>query len=168
MIDFLEIIKAHSYELDSAFLYIFDKGCKNVDIRMDEVYFNKLKNCKVVHGYLRISDINISNPFEFDVQEITGYLLIESVSGISSLNQLFPKLSIIRGELLHQSHSLLITNNDDLVNIGLMQLSHILNGNVRIENNKLLCFVNTVNWKLIGSAATIVDNIVRCDFVIIF
>jgi hypothetical protein len=36
-----------------------------------------------------------------------------------------------------------------MVEIGLTGLTHILKGGVRIEKNRMLCFVNTISWESI-------------------
>lgn len=46
--------------------------------------------------------------------QITGYLLVYRVSGLRSLGQLFPNLSIIRGMTLHQNYALVIYDAIDL------------------------------------------------------
>ena len=40
-----------------------------------------------------------------------------------------------------------------MAEIGLTGLTHILRGGVRVEKNRNLCYVNTVNWKRIVSSA---------------
>ena len=40
-----------------------------------------------------------------------------------------------------------------MAEIGLTGLTHILRGGVRVEKNRNLCYVNTVNWKRIVSPA---------------
>jgi hypothetical protein len=146
---FLEFSKEFSYELEDRHLFKLDNGCKNVDIRFDYRYFEKLNNCKTIHGYLRISDLKfpVNSSLSFDLVEITGYVLVENVSGLKSLGPLFPKLSVIRGEILHHGlFSLLITNNDDLENIGLSFMTYIGKGNVLIQNNPKLCYTKSVDW----------------------
>lgn len=89
---------------------------------------------------------NISFP---ELVEITGYLMLYRISGFKSLSKLFPNLAIIRGRDLFKDYSLIIYEMIDLNDIGLSNLVEIERGNVRIEKNEMLCYVDTVNWKQI-------------------
>ncbi len=40
---------------------------------------------------------------------------------------------------------------DNMVEVGLTGLTHILRGGVRIEKNRNLCYVNTISWGTIVS-----------------
>lgn len=133
----------YSYDIEPKYLFKFDRGCKDVDIRSNSSQFKKLRNCERVHGYLRISYLDFDaekvKPFS-DIKEITGYLLIDHVTNLKNISQLFPNLLLIRGEKLHHSSfSLIIVNNQDLELVDLRVLI-ISTGSVRIENNKKLSF----------------------------
>jgi hypothetical protein len=137
-----------SFDIEAPTLYKFDRGCKDIDIRLNSTNFVKLKNCDRVHGYLRISDLNFDENIEpSDVREITGYLLIDSVKNLRILSQIIPYLSVIRGEKLYQNKfSIVIVNNGDLEFLGLNELIHIKNGNVKIINNRNLKYANKINF----------------------
>ena len=48
---------------------------------------------------------------------------------------------------------------DHMVEVGLTGLTHILKGGVRIEKNRNLCYVNTIDWKTIVSERYRSDHI---------
>ena len=52
-----------------------------------------------------------------------------------------------------QDFALVIYQMNRMAEIGLTGLTHILRGGVRVEKNRNLCYVNTVNWKRIVSSA---------------
>lgn len=82
--------------------------------------------------------------------EITDYLLIYRISGLTSLSRLFPNLAVIRGQkLFWNNYALVVYDMLKLHDIGLYNLSVISRGSVRIEQNPNLCYVHTVNWDLI-------------------
>lgn len=159
---FIEFSNEFSYELESRHLFKLDNGCKNIDIRFDYRYFERLNNCKTVHGYLRISDmelpVNVS--LSFNLTEITGYFLVENVSGLKTLGTLFSNLSVLRGELLHHGFALLITNNKDLENIGFSLMTYIGKGNVLIQNNPKLCYVNNIDWMQLGKGLNAIIEVI--------
>lgn len=138
-----------SYDIEAQHLYKLDHGCKDVDIRFDIANFDKLVNCQHVHGYLRISylDFDAERVKPFDIREITGYLLVDHVKNLKSLSQLFPNLTIISGEKLHnEEFSLVITSNDDLEYLNLSALIYIKNGSARIKNNPKLKFTRKIDF----------------------
>lgn len=156
---FLEVSFQFSFDIEERFLYQFDGGCKNVDCRFNSEQLEKLNNCKIVHGYLRISEMNVTNVKASNIREITGYLLIDRVKNLKSLHELFPNLTTIKGELLHNDNFLVITHNDDLENIGLSSLTHINAGNVLIQNNHKLCYINTINWQFLRNEIKIKQEV---------
>lgn len=126
-----------------------------MDIRNTLDTFKKLEGCRVVEGFVRIllfDNVNendlarISFP---DLTEITDYLLLYRVSGLRSVGQLFPNLSVIRGQNTFYAHSLVIFEMSSLQEIGLYSLTRISRGLIRIDKNPSLCFVNSINWEAI-------------------
>ncbi|KAJ8926814.1 hypothetical protein NQ314_020662 [Rhamnusium bicolor] len=126
--------------------------CKSVDIRNTLETFSKLKDCKVIEGFLQI--LLIDNVNETDIlkiqfpllTEITDYLLLYRVSGLRSIGQLFPNLSVIRGQNTFFSNAFVIFEMSSLQEIGLYSLTEITHGTVRIDKNPSLCFVHTIDW----------------------
>lgn len=84
-----------------------------------------------------------------ELVEITGFLMLYRISGLKTLSRLFPNLAVIRGRDLFKDYALIIYEMIELTDIGLKSLAVIERGNVRIEKNEMLCFVDTVNWKQI-------------------
>jgi len=112
--------------------------------------FEDLKQCRILEGSLSIRILEMDESIGLPLlTEIKGYLLIYRVQNLKSLNQLFPNLAVIRGNELYKDNALIISNNNELENVGLQSLVQISRGAVRIENNPRLCFVDTINWKLL-------------------
>lgn len=126
--------------------------CKSVDVRNSLDAFSKLDNCEVIEGFLQI--LLFDNVSEGDflkmqfplLTEITDYLLLYRVSGLRSIGQLFPNLSVIRGQNLFFSNAFVIFEMSSLQEIGLYSLTDITHGAVRIDKNPSLCFVHTIDW----------------------
>ncbi|KAI8129375.1 hypothetical protein FF38_13017 [Lucilia cuprina] len=125
--------------------------CESVTIRSIKD-FNKLQNCTVITGYVRIVQMQftpqaLEHVKASNIEEISEYLLVYRVEGLDSLERLFPKLVVIRGvELLYDQYALIILENRDLKNIGLVNLLRVLKGSIRVESNPSLCFTHTINW----------------------
>lgn len=133
--------------------------CKSIEVRTRSD-FELLKNCKRVHGHVWLAHMQLTPSYvsalEYltEVEEITDYLLVHRVHGLFSLHHIFPHLRIIRGRrLLFDEFALIIYENRDLRYLGLNSLIRIQAGNIRIETNPSLCYVNTVNWvQLLGNS----------------
>lgn len=126
--------------------------CRGVQVRNDLDKIHALAGCRVVEGSVAIllideikekDVLNITFP---NLVEITGYLMLYRIGGFTTLNQLFPNLAVIRGRELFKDYSLIIYEMLELTEIGLGNLIEISRGNVRIEKNEKMCFVNTINW----------------------
>lgn len=129
--------------------------CQTIEVRESIASLNNLKGCRVVEGSLNIlmldelTEENLKDLYFPDLVEITGYLLIYRMSGVKSLNSLFPNLAIIRGKDLFKHYALVLFEMEDLEEVGLYNLQVIQRGSVRIEKNAKLCFAQTVNWTAI-------------------
>ncbi|KAK1133274.1 hypothetical protein K0M31_011090 [Melipona bicolor] len=144
---------------------IGDGICQSIDIRNSASAFGILKDCRVIEGFLQI--VLIENNSERDFQpisfpklrEITGYILLYRLNGLKSLNNLFPNLEVIRGDILLTDYAFMVYEMQNLQEIGLKKLTEISRGSVRIEKNPALCYT-TLNWSFIVSAGEIVikDN----------
>ncbi|XP_068200966.1 insulin receptor-like [Palaemon carinicauda] len=129
-----------------------------------------LCNCTKIIGYLDISLITnegnnneVLNSFRFPhLREITKYLLMTQVSGLTDLSNMFPNLTVIGGTTLLYHYALVIFNMNDLEYIGLSSLTTILRGAVFIAKNPNLCYVDTVEWGQI-TKKPIVGNVLKSN-----
>lgn len=133
--------------------------CQSIDIRNSVDTFKKrLSGCQVVEGFVQILLIDHADESHFanlsfpDLREITGYLLMYRVNGLRTLSNLFPNLSVIRGNILFLNYALVAFEMMHLQEIGLYSLTNITRGSVRLEKNPQLCYVNTIDWDLIADA----------------
>nr|WML96173.1 insulin receptor [Colaphellus bowringi] len=126
--------------------------CESMDIRNSLESFAKLRNCEVIEGFLQILLFDSVNETELSkiqfplLTEITDYLLLYRVNGLRSIGQLFPNLSVIRGQNTFLDNALVIFEMSTLQEIGLYSLTDITHGSVRIDKNPSLCFVHTIDW----------------------
>ncbi|CAJ0581229.1 unnamed protein product, partial [Mesorhabditis spiculigera] len=122
------------------------------DRRGDRVYdFPNLQNCTIIEGSLSItmmpSNTSASDFIVFkNLREITGYLMIFQVGSLRTLSRIFPNLRVIGGNEMIMMYSLIVFQNDDLIEVNLPKLQTIRNGGVRISENPHLCFAQTVDW----------------------
>ncbi|XP_073805432.1 receptor tyrosine-protein kinase erbB-4 isoform X3 [Danio rerio] len=111
------------------------------------------ENCEVVMGNLEITSIERNRNLSFlkSIREVTGYVLV-------ALNQFdylpLENLRIIRGTKLYEGrYSLAIFLNYrrdgyfGLRQLGLRNLTEILNGGVYVDQNKFLCHADTIHWQ---------------------
>lgn len=129
--------------------------CGGLDIRNSVSQFKKLENCTVIEGSLQIVLIDNGTAKDFEnitfpkLREITDFFLIFRVMGLQSLSKLFPNLTVIRGRELLHNYALIIYEMLQLQDIGLRSLTNIIRGDVRIEKNPNLCYVETIDWSRI-------------------
>ncbi|XP_072339453.1 receptor tyrosine-protein kinase erbB-4-like isoform X1 [Scyliorhinus torazame] len=110
------------------------------------------ENCEVVMGNLEITNIDRNRDLSFlrSIREVTGYIL-------AALNQFeylpLENLRIIRGTKLYEERyalTILLNYKKDgtfgLRQLGLQNMTEILNGGIYIDQNKFLCYVNTIHW----------------------
>ncbi|XP_040198281.1 insulin-like growth factor 1 receptor [Rana temporaria] len=135
------------------------KVCSNsMDIRNNVSELKELEDCVVIEGYLQILLITNAKVEDFrnlrfpKLTVITDYLLLFRVSGLESLSDLFPNLTVIRGRILFYNYALVIFEMTDLKEIGLYSLRNITRGAIRIEKNSDLCYLSTVDWSLVLEA----------------
>ncbi|XP_018333468.1 insulin-like receptor [Agrilus planipennis] len=133
-----------------------NKICNSVDIRNSLEHFGQLKGCQVVEGFVQIllfdivNETLLSNISFPELREITDYLLLYRVIGLRSIGQLFPNLSVIRGRELFNGYAFVVFEMSSLQEIGLYSLTDILRGQIRIDKNPSLCFINSIDWNLIA------------------
>lgn len=88
--------------------------CSSLDIRNNVDSFKQLTDCRVIEGFLQIVLMDRTNESDFvnltfpKLREITGYLLLYRVNGLKSLANLFPNLSVIRGQDLFINYALAV------------------------------------------------------------
>ncbi|CAH2274353.1 insulin-like growth factor 1 receptor isoform X1 [Pelobates cultripes] len=134
------------------------KVCLYQDIRNDVHELKRLEDCVIIEGYLQILLISNAKAEDFrnlrfpKLAVITDYLLLFRVSGLESLSDLFPNLTVIRGKSLFYNYALVIFEMTDLKEIGLHSLRNITRGAIRIEKNSDLCYLSTVDWSLVLDA----------------
>ncbi|GFN94013.1 insulin receptor-related protein, partial [Plakobranchus ocellatus] len=131
--------------------------CSNTVIQCDLENFTQLENCTVIEGSLAIVQISIFTKEDYanlsfpHLREITGYLLISRAFGLHSLRRLLPNLAVIRGQkLFRNTFALAVHDNPDLQDLGLVSLTNITNGAVRLSQNKKLCNIETIDWGMLA------------------
>jgi len=126
--------------------------------------FSKLQNCTVIEGHLQIVLIDNGTSMDFEnitfpkLREITDYFLMFRIMGLQSLSKLFPNLSVIRGRVLLHNYAFVIYEMLHLQEMGLHSLTNIIRGDIRIEKNPNLCFVDTIDWSRIARNYLISGN----------
>ncbi|XP_065207315.1 insulin-like peptide receptor isoform X2 [Planococcus citri] len=129
--------------------------CTSIDIRNTVDSFRQLRNCEVIEGFLQIVLMDKTKEHMFanltfpKLREITGYMLLYRVSGLTSLAKLFPNLAIIRGHHLFINYALAVYEMLSLQELGLHSLTDISRGAVFITKNPLLCYIDTIDWERI-------------------
>ncbi|PNF38775.1 Insulin receptor [Cryptotermes secundus] len=131
------------------------KICRSMDIRNRVQALQRLSGCRVVEGFVRVVLIDRANETDYyrfsfpELREITDYLLVYRVAGLTSLGKLFPNLTVIRGNSLFVDYALVVYEMFQLQEIGLRSLTAVLRGSVRFDKNPELCYVDTVDWRSI-------------------
>ncbi|XP_068201400.1 LOW QUALITY PROTEIN: insulin-like peptide receptor [Palaemon carinicauda] len=132
-----------------------DQICDSLDLRNNISALDVLCKCRIINGHLHFvlqeqgDDESIArlNQYSFPgLREITHHLLVYRVFNLTSLGYLFPNLAVIRGDVLFHNYALVIYDVPSLEDVGLLSLTVILRGSVRIERNPRLCYVNTIDW----------------------
>ncbi|KPP68259.1 hypothetical protein Z043_113081 [Scleropages formosus] len=133
--------------------------CQSKNIRNNATNLRTLENCTVIEGHLKILLMFKTKPEDFRglsfprLTVVTDYLLLFRVYGLESLRQLFPNLTVIRGNNLFFNYALVIFEMLQLKDVGLPSLMNITRGAVRIEKNPDLCYLSTLDW------SKILDNV---------
>uniref|UniRef100_A0AAY4BH53 Tyrosine-protein kinase receptor n=1 Tax=Denticeps clupeoides TaxID=299321 RepID=A0AAY4BH53_9TELE len=126
--------------------------CPSKDIRNNVTNLRTLENCTVIEGHLKILLMFSTKPEDFRglsfprLTVVTDYLLLFRVYGMESLSDLFPNLTVIRGNNLFFNYALVLFEMLQLKEIGLHSLMNITRGSVRIEKNPDLCYLSTLDW----------------------
>jgi hypothetical protein len=125
--------------------------CQSVTFTGAITDHNQIQSCDIIIGHVRI--LNARFQFENDTDtlftnlvEVTDYILIFQASNIKTLEQLFPKLSVIRGDRLFKNYALTVFLCTSIVTINLKNLVSIQHGSVFLSRLYDACFVNTVDF----------------------
>ena len=119
-----------------------------------------LEQCSIIEGnleikwlYSNISPQNFSGVSFPKLEEITGYLMLFRVDGLSTIGQLFPNLRVIRAQEEFFDFGIVLYENKDLMSISLHKLGYVGgNSNLVAMFNPQLCYVDDyVKWDLITS-----------------
>lgn len=111
-----------------------------------------LENCTVIEGHLKILLMFKTKADDFRgvsyprLTVITDYLLLFRVYGLETLSDLFPNLTVIRGNNLFFNYALVMFEMLQLKEIGLYSLMNVTRGAVRLEKNPDLCYLSTLDW----------------------
>ncbi|XP_029542574.1 insulin receptor-like [Oncorhynchus nerka] len=136
--------------------------CQSKDIRNNVTNLQLLENCTVIEGHLKILLMFKAKPEDFrglsypKLTIVTDFLLLFRVYGLESLSNLFPNLTVIRGNNLFFNYALVLFEMVDLKELGLQSLMNITRGAVRVEKNPDLCYLSTLDWSKILD--TVEDN----------
>uniref|UniRef100_A0A8C5I855 Tyrosine-protein kinase receptor n=1 Tax=Gouania willdenowi TaxID=441366 RepID=A0A8C5I855_GOUWI len=137
------------------FLVFVPPVCQSKDIRNNVTNLQLLENCTIIEGHLKILLMFKTKTEDFKglsypkLRVVTDYVLLFRVYGVSSLDNLFPNLTVIRGNNLFFNYALVLFEMLQLKEVGLHSLMNITRGAVRIEKNPDLCYIATLDWSKI-------------------
>ncbi|XP_053723553.1 receptor tyrosine-protein kinase erbB-3a isoform X1 [Synchiropus splendidus] len=138
----------------------------NSDIQY-QLMKDKYSGCEVVMGNLEITMMEHTRNFSFlqSIREVTGYILL----AVNEFERLpLDNLRVIRGTTLYEDQyalAVMVNYQKDgqhgLKELGLTHLTEILEGGVKIIQNKYLSYAGKVNWLDIvkdGSAEIMIEG----------
>ncbi len=108
-----------------------------------------IKSCEIILGSIQIYYAKLDSIQFTNLIEVTDYILIFQIQNIKTLSELFPKLSIIRGDRLYQNYALTIFLSTALLNLNLKNLISIQRGSIFISKLIPTCYITTVDWNYI-------------------
>lgn len=129
--------------------------CQSKDIRNNVTNLHSVENCTIIEGHLKILLMFKTKSEDFrglsfpKLRVVTDYVLLFRVYGLETLSDLFPNLTVIRGNNLFFNYALVIYEMLQLKEVGLHSLMNITRGAVRIEKNPDLCYLATLDWSKI-------------------
>ncbi|XP_033821219.1 insulin receptor b [Periophthalmus magnuspinnatus] len=129
--------------------------CQSRDIRNNVTNLQALENCTIIEGHLKILLMFNTKTDDFrglsypKLRVVTDYVLLFRVYGLETLAQLFPNLTVIRGNNLFFNYALVVYEMPQMRELGLHSLMNITRGAVRIEKNADLCYLATLDWSKI-------------------
>ncbi|KAM8945846.1 receptor tyrosine-protein kinase erbB-2 [Pelodytes ibericus] len=83
------------------------------------------------------------------LEEITGFLYIESWPEEANSLSVFENLRVVRGRMLQNGTYSMVLRNLNISSVGLRSLMEISSGLVLIEANSNLCFLESIPWSRI-------------------
>uniref|UniRef100_A0A665X109 Tyrosine-protein kinase receptor n=1 Tax=Echeneis naucrates TaxID=173247 RepID=A0A665X109_ECHNA len=125
------------------------------DIRNNVTNLQSLENCTIIEGHLKILLMFKTKTEDFQglrypkLRVVTDYVLLFRVYGLETLSDLFPNLTVIRGNNLFFNYAFVLYEMLQLKEVGLHSLMNITRGAVRIEKNPDLCYLATLDWSKI-------------------
>uniref|UniRef100_A0A3Q0RIU0 Tyrosine-protein kinase receptor n=1 Tax=Amphilophus citrinellus TaxID=61819 RepID=A0A3Q0RIU0_AMPCI len=129
--------------------------CPSKDIRNNVTNLQLLENCTIIEGHLKILLMFKTRTEDFrglsypKLRVVTDYVLLFRVYGLETLSELFPNLTVIRGNNLFFNYAFVLYEMLQLKEVGLHSLMNITRGAVRIEKNPDLCYLATLDWSKI-------------------
>ncbi|XP_013109368.2 insulin-like peptide receptor [Stomoxys calcitrans] len=126
--------------------------CSSMDIRNHCSNFEHLNNCTVITGYLIIVLLPSNETCDYSkyrfpkLREITDFLLIYDVKNLTTLEYMFPNLTVIRGSQLFLNYALGVTQMNELATLEFPSLVAIQRGKVLIGSNPKLCYLEQINF----------------------
>ncbi len=109
-----------------------------------------IKNCEIILGNIQIYNAKFDSNIQFtNLIEVTEYIIIFQPLNIKSLQEIFPKLAIIRGDRLYQNYALTIFFSTEILNLNIKNLISIQRGSVFISKLLPTCYINTIDWNYI-------------------
>nr|ANZ55076.1 insulin receptor 2 [Pyrrhocoris apterus]QIS94311.1 insulin receptor 2 [Pyrrhocoris apterus] len=139
----------------------FARICPSIDMRNNVTTFSLLpQDCHKIHGFLQLvlmedmTENDFANVSFPNLREVTGYVVVYRVRGLTSIGRLFPNLAVIGGSVLSADYALIIFKNPDLREIDLYQLKVVKRGSVGIGQNPKLCYDDTIDWDLIANSGS--------------
>uniref|UniRef100_A0A8D2ZU03 Tyrosine-protein kinase receptor n=1 Tax=Scophthalmus maximus TaxID=52904 RepID=A0A8D2ZU03_SCOMX len=138
--------------------------CPSKDIRNNVTNLQSLENCTIIEGHLKILLMFKTKIEDFrglsypKLRVVTDYVLLFRVYGLETLSDLFPNLTVVRGNNLFFNYALVLYEMLQLKELGLHSLMNITRGAVRIEKNPDLCYLATLDWSKILD--TVEDNFI--------
>lgn len=100
-----------------------ERLCDNIDARNTPNSLFALRNCTAVLGYLQIVLMDNATSADFkhhvypDLVEVTHFVLLYRVKGLTSLAEMFPNLQVIRGQKLLANYALIIYEMPDMIEV---------------------------------------------------
>uniref|UniRef100_A0A669ENW9 Tyrosine-protein kinase receptor n=1 Tax=Oreochromis niloticus TaxID=8128 RepID=A0A669ENW9_ORENI len=129
--------------------------CSSKDIRNNVTNLQSLENCTIIEGHLKILLMFKTRTEDFrglsypKLRVVTDYVLLFRVYGLETLSDLFPNLTVIRGNNLFFNYAFVLYEMLQMKEMGLYSLMNITRGAVRIEKNPDLCYLATLDWSKI-------------------